>query len=816
MKRIFKGLIIIAGLIVLAVGVALGYFALNRDKIHDAIKTSIHEKLQAKVEFDKTEFTFFRDFPNITIELKNILIADSLYDLYKKPIISSKGIYLETNLWKLLILKVDVKKVFIDDASINIFTDTNGYSNSYILKNLSKKEHKTDVEERKKSNVDFDLSEVRLNNVAVSIRDEVDTKAFGFKFEKVKLALKRSGDAIDADVDGNIFMEGLTFKQRKGTFLKDQPIYLKTHLKLNNEKVLFDILPSQLEIGKAKFDLSGYIKTGKEGELQLLLHNDAVTLLDCEHILTPRIYSKLKQFGFDGSLAADVSIKAPLKGGGDPYVDVKAIANDNTIYIKDVQIDSTYFNGSFTNHASDSIEPGDSNSRLDFVNFRSKLSGLHLKGTVAVIDFDDTKAKLDLAGHARLDELQNMMNVNSIQLKGGEFKTDLHFYGNVKTLYDSIAKKVNGEATGNIEITGGALTYVPKKMEINNLNVLINIKSGRTNTINISAKSPGSDLAFNGELEQVIPFLLSSENTLRIRASIKSDAFNFGPLLANSAPQAKPQQKPQKKVEQNVSAAIDRIISNTEITATLDAKHAYFHKFSADNVTGKLLIGHDNASITDFSFDHAKGKIKYAASLNKNKTGFAIKFNASVKSVSMPVFMESFENFNQKSLTGKNIKGTISLDVNATFNANPDFNIIPGSMFGKLNATIVDGELNNFEPLENISKYVFKNRNLDSVKFSSINCAAELKGNEVYIEQMVILSSALAVGVEGIYSFGDKTDLSIQVPLKNLQAKSPEYFSNVESFKKYKGANIFLRGKTDNGKLKFSYDPTKKFRKKKK
>ena len=115
-----------------------------------------------------------------------------------------------------------------------------------------------------------------------------------------------------------------------------------------------------------------------------------------------------------------------------------------------------------------------------------------------------------------------------------------------------------------------------------------------------------------------------------------------------------------------------------------------------------------------------------------------------------------------------------------------------------------------------LSKYIFKNRGLDSIKFTNLSCNANMRGNEVYFNKLYVLSTAISLAMDGIYSFGDSTDLSIQVPLKNLKSSSPEYFSSVEKFDKYNGANVFIRGRTKDKKLHFSYDPLKKMRKKKK
>ena len=320
MKKIFKLFLYVIGVLVLALGILLGYLAMNRDKIHDQVLTSMRKKMQAKVEFGKIDFTVFRNFPLVSIELKNVLIADSLYDTYHIPLIKSKSLFLETSFWSLITLNLNVRKIILDDASVQIFKTHNDYSNDYVFKNLSSKKAKPVVENKEKSNAEFNIEKIGLYSVGISIHDSLNKKHFGFRFKEVNCHLSKLVKETNIVLTGDIFMEGLTFKERKGTFIKNQELFLDAHLHIGENQDLVEILPSTLNIGKAHFDLKGHILTSGTGELKLMLHNEAVSLEDTKNILTHKIYQKLAQFSFGGSMITDVTIQTPLKGvDGDPY-----------------------------------------------------------------------------------------------------------------------------------------------------------------------------------------------------------------------------------------------------------------------------------------------------------------------------------------------------------------------------------------------------------------------------------------------------------------------------------------------------------------
>ena len=83
-----------------------------------------------------------------------------------------------------------------------------------------------------------------------------------------------------------------------------------------------------------------------------------------------------------------------------------------------------------------------------------------------------------------------------------------------------------------------------------------------------------------------------------------------------------------------------------------------------------------------------------------------------------------------------------------------------------------------------------------------------------YIHRMPVQSSATFMYIEGIYSFTDKTDISIQVPLSNLKNNSGADFKKIDKAKAEKpGASIYLRAKDKGGQVKNGLDVFRKFRK---
>ncbi len=163
----------------------------------------------------------------------------------------------------------------------------------------------------------------------------------------------------------------------------------------------------------------------------------------------------------------------------------------------------------------------------------------------------------------------------------------------------------------------------------------------------------------------------------------------------------------------------------------------------------------------------------------------------------------------------ENLSGKLSSKVTLALTLDDQFKVQMTSLDGHVEIKIKEGAISHFAPLENMSNFLFKKRDFSDVQFAEINSKFQLAGSALGIERMEIQSSLLSLFVEGQYSLGDSTDLSIQIPLSNLKRRDKTYQpQNIGTDAKI-GASVFLRARSKNGKTVISYDMFKKFRKKK-
>jgi hypothetical protein len=236
-----------------------------------------------------------------------------------------------------------------------------------------------------------------------------------------------------------------------------------------------------------------------------------------------------------------------------------------------------------------------------------------------------------------------------------------------------------------------------------------------------------------------------------------------------------------------------------------------YKKFQATNIKAAVVLKNNTIIFDSVSLNHASGSIMLSGFVKSEEPNNSLNIHTVINNVDIDKMLFSFENFGQDAITEKNIRGKFKADVNFLGSMNNDQEMVPGSMDGNVEFSLKNGELIDFEPVENISKKVFKNRNFSDVRFAELKDRFDIKGSAIKINRMEIESTVITLFVEGIYDTKKGTDMSIQVPLSNLKARSDDTIPAIRGVNSKTGLSVRLRAKTGgDGKLKITWDPFKK------
>ncbi|MEO8149553.1 MAG: hypothetical protein ABI723_18080 [Bacteroidia bacterium] len=817
MKKLIKVFLYAVATFVVLFLLLFAFVYFNKSYILKSITEQLSETLHAEVTVKDLSITLFDDFPRVSLTLVNTEVHDSLYAIYHTSLISAEKVFLQTDVFQLVQKNIKVNSFKLKNASLTLFKTRQGYSNDYIF--LGIKKDSVPIE-KSKSAVDFDIKKVGFENVKLSMRDSLNDKDFSLEFKNMQSLLSKTNTKVHANIVGNLLFNGLGFNLRKGIFLENKNAFINWNFEFIPGAKMLNILPnSLLIIDESKFRLSGYMTFAKQQILLLNIKNESVSYDLATAVLTKKIAGKLSKFKWTGTLNTEVNIKTRMDTTGiPPDIDIKAkpTATGINVVLDSLSIDETKFNGTFTNHLNPDLPSGDDNTQIIFQNLTASFEGLPVYGGLIVNTIDNPQLVLAIESSFNFKDEKDLVDQSTLALKSGHLNLQLNYNGPAVKFYDKSTKKFFGKMNGSLNITDGEMTYVPRKFLFTKLNTQCYFNESDFKIQSLSLNLNGSNINATGFIEELIPFIMIPEAHTAANLDINSKEL-FIDKMIQPIHVEKMLPAINKKAKRSIANKVNDIIKYLNLEANLHADKVIFKKFAGNNAQGLFAVTTDAVSLTDFSLNNSSGKyLLNAAFTKKDAAHLQLNVKADVKNAKANELLASCDNFGQDKITDKNLEGTVN--TNVTFNCLLDnnLNVLPATMTGDLNVNIKDGELNNFDVLGEITKFVFSGRDFSNITFQEIKSHAALNGYDLKIDQLDLASSVMSMRVNGIYSFKNNTDMSIQIPLKNLEKKKGTYQMTVDDLRNYTGANIFLRARTkDDGKVHISYDLLKKFRRNK-
>ena len=278
----------------------------------------------------------------------------------------------------------------------------------------------------------------------------------------------------------------------------------------------------------------------------------------------------------------------------------------------------------------------------------------------------------------------------------------------------------------------------------------------QNNTINVTNSIftiADSDLNFNGDITDLIAYLLNKKDNINITGHLNSAYIKFDELLTI------------KDFSESKSAGIMPNWINVNLNTNITTFS--YNEFIASDITGKLAYNNLTLRGEDLLLNSLNGNIvgdfKFYESNNKLK----LFSNINLKQLNIRNTFLAFDNFKQDFITAEHIKGIGTAEIQMEASWKPGFIFEKKELKVKSHLIIEKGELIQFKPLESLSDYVSLD-DLKKVQFSTLENTIEIDNNIINIPTMEIKSSALSVFLSGTHTFEQKIDYSIKLLLSEL------------------------------------------------
>ena len=335
---------------------------------------------------------------------------------------------------------------------------------------------------------------------------------------------------------------------------------------------------------------------------------------------------------------------------------------------------------------------------------------------------------------------------------------------------------INGELTevGKYSLTDwkrskieGVLTLQELTFELQNSPQKIEELSGKltfnNNSLDISVlsgKVDNTELQATGKFNNLIAYLLDEKEPLFVDVSVTSKHIELGELLAANT---------LNSGEKTEGYELD-ISPRITVYLSLKVGELQFNKFNLRDLKGDLIVKNERIDARGISFYSQEGKVFGDLFLREKKNKLVLITKAQFEKVDINKVFSSFNNFGQRSIEAKHLSGTANVNINYTSWMSKQFEIEPNTIRSEIRFTIDNGELNNYKPLEDLSKFV-ELEELKEIKFNRLQNSILIKDSKIIIPNFEINSSVMNLSVAGTHTFDNNIDYHITLLLSEVLGK---------------------------------------------
>jgi len=739
--------ILISLLAVLVLLVSAGIFITVKYKkaIINYFITEANNQLNTPVNVGKIDISLLEHFPDISILLNHISIHSGLDD-HRDTLAYADQIQLAFNLWALLKGRYELHHITVEDGVVTPEINEQGMPNYSIFK-----------KSRKGNDRPVHLKSILLKNVKVVYHNrEKDHRVHVLAHDnRGKFSIENGLQKIQ--LDGKLTIN--TIDVGEESYFKSKEITSDFNLIYNPEKKFLSIQQGHFTIEQGAFEVNGNIALHATTRFDLTfqgINTDCQTILSVlpeKYVEPVKLYRSRGEVYFDGKLTGD------LDDDHNPHVEINFGATDASFYHPDYnkRFEKVNFKGAFTNGRQNSTYT--SSISLQSVSFL--LEGELIKGDLQVNNFKRPYLTCHVDGVLDVNSLFEAIPAAKVRSAFGRMDVDVSFSGRVDK---AGLRQQAREFSTKGEVIFDHVSFVLKgeRLPFNNLSGSFIFNRDDLAISNFTGQVGSSDFSINGFFKNTAGLLYNKKKVFRVEADLRSEFLDFDELLkSNFAALDTVHNKGENKYRFNISRDL-------MLDFNCNIKNLKFKRFRGKNIRGNLKVEDQIAVMENVRCTAMGGKFMLSGSVNSRAKGLVeVLSEASLSGIYLDSIFYVFKNFDQTWLRDENLKGRIFADINTYMLFDNYLRFNTQAFRADINASIEQGELLNFEPMQRLSKYV-EEESLSHLRFSDLRNNIKIENRTIYLPKMAVASNITNIDISGTHTFDQEIDYHLSVPLSSF------------------------------------------------
>lgn len=754
MKKI---LIVTGSIIALLILIMVLAPFLFKGKIVEGVKQAANENLNATLNFEDIGLTLFRNFPDVTLDIEKLTVAnhapfegDTLAKISSFQIIVDLMSLIKGDALQILSIKLDQPDIFLHVLPT-------GEANWNIAK-----EAPAEVAEKEeaKSDFNFALQNYQISNGHLVFQND-STNATIIVGD---LNHSGSGDFTRDVFTLNTATElNLTMQAGGVTYLKNINAALDAAIEMDLNEMKFTMRENALRFKNIALEFDGFVRMPEGSEDITVDLTFAARQTDFKDImeLIPAAYLKdFENVKTSGKLALNGKIQGIYSAKTIPGFDIQLFVENGLFETPQIPTSVKNVNIDFV-----ATNPGG-----EFDQSVIHLKKLHFE--IADEPFDaalriakpvsDPLLIANFNGRLNLGNISQLLNLEEGATVGGVIRTNLKVDGRVSDIEKDLGRfKSQGEIAfenifyqtpdlpEKIAVRSGRISFTPQKVTLDQFD----------------ARIGEGDIKAAGALDNVLPFALKDDQTLKGWLSLNSNYFDLNPWISDESSELEAVELP-ANIEFYMDARFNKVL---------------YDNLELENVVGKLVVKDQVLTMENLQMDVLNGSMiatgKYDSRTPQNPK---INFNLKVSELSFAQAFEKFVTVQRFAPMAEYIEGDFSgnIELSSTLDNKlmPEWNSFAG--VGKLD--VQKATIKGFEPLNKVA---------DAIKFSplrnpalnNIKPAFKIENGRFLVEPFEMQVEDAAITVQGSNGIDRTLDyqLAVNLPASRLKNESASFLNQL-------------------------------------
>ncbi len=728
------------------------------DSIVARVKAEVNETVDARVDWRDAGLSFFGDFPNLTLSLDQLSIAntgrfagDTLAKVGTLNVVLDLG-----SVWRSYRRgePIIVRSVELDRPVLALRVLDDGTTNWDIAKDTSASAADTS------SPVAVTLRSLEIRDASVSLDDRQSRLVASLLGYRQSLSGDFAQDVFTIETLAHADSVSLSFAGIP--YLTKVMLSLSADINADMRTKTFTFAENELQLNELRLGFSGSTKIGEDRTTLDMAFNAPRT--DFKHILSliPAIYAQdFQTLRTSGAVSVSGNIKGDYGERAFPSFVVNAKVDNGSFQYpdlplpaRDIALDLAVRNPG-----------GDVDSTVvNLDRFHASIGGEAVDGTMVLrTPVSDPDVDLRLAGQLDLADLRRTVKLEGVKELAGRIAADVA----VRTRMSWVDKKQYDRVTarGNVNVTGVAVNTedLPHALAIDEAR--LQLTPQRAELRSLTGRIGSSDLRLSGYLENLVPFALRGD-PLRGSATFASRHFDLNEWQSDDD-----------------SLEVIPVPGNIDIALNATVDELIYGKLTMTNASGGLRVKDDRATLERFTMNTLGGAFSvtgFYETTDVAKPTFDV--DMQLKSVDIPSAFAALTTVQVLAPVARYARGSVSTDLHLTGalgkDMTPLFNVLTGRGSLQTSELILQG----FPVMVRLAD-VLKIDQLRNPTLDALRASLQIRDGRVHVNPFTVGVGQSVLRVAGSHGIDQSLQytLGLQLPRAALGADANRVIAGLVS-----------------------------------